>query len=481
MDISKLWQIRRRSARCRAWASAGMRRTPRRRALEADPHRSALARAGLPGLSGPWLVPGHRCGCRRSCRREAVSVSGRGQARATGYSSTARRRTHSRIHWPQRLTYTDITPYVVAGRQNEIVLRVEPGERNRWRPAAWPGRDQRCRATPADLLRSVESAAGRDFHARPARTADAARGWTSGGSMAAAVPSTCPASTSSYGPTRSSSTTRSSKPASADSSSAATATGAASAIRPSSPATPTRSGRYSPTRSRSRPAAATCWFPTSVMTSAASTAAKIDFDLYARWIEFGTFSPILRMHSAHENPREGNLRMPWIYGDAGHRLDEEVLHAAHATAPLPLYLHLAGAPRVHADPAAAVPAATRSSKRRTVTRTSICSARRCWSRRSLDPSGDQTIYLPPGRVDRLLQRQALRTAAAPSPPTTRWMRPRCSCAKARSFPSSASATNPGCAPARPAHPQCVRRRRRAASISTRTTESRSPTVKVNTP
>ena len=45
--------------------------------------------------------------------------------------------------------------------------------------------------------------------------------------------------------------------------------------------------------------------------------AKIDFDLYARWIEFGTFSPILRMHSAHENPREGNVRMPWNYGEAG--------------------------------------------------------------------------------------------------------------------------------------------------------------------
>jgi alpha-glucosidase (family GH31 glycosyl hydrolase) len=45
--------------------------------------------------------------------------------------------------------------------------------------------------------------------------------------------------------------------------------------------------------------------------------AKIDFDLYARWIEFGAFSPILRMHSAHANPREGNMRMPWIYGDAG--------------------------------------------------------------------------------------------------------------------------------------------------------------------
>jgi alpha-glucosidase (family GH31 glycosyl hydrolase) len=44
---------------------------------------------------------------------------------------------------------------------------------------------------------------------------------------------------------------------------------------------------------------------------------KIDFDLYARWIEFGTFSAILRMHSAHENPREGNLRMPWVYGAQG--------------------------------------------------------------------------------------------------------------------------------------------------------------------
>ena len=44
---------------------------------------------------------------------------------------------------------------------------------------------------------------------------------------------------------------------------------------------------------------------------------RIDFDLYARWVEFGAFSPILRLHSAHENPREGNLRMPWTYGDRG--------------------------------------------------------------------------------------------------------------------------------------------------------------------
>lgn len=45
--------------------------------------------------------------------------------------------------------------------------------------------------------------------------------------------------------------------------------------------------------------------------------AKINFDLYARWVEFGAFSPILRMHSAHENPYEGNLRMPWTYGKKG--------------------------------------------------------------------------------------------------------------------------------------------------------------------
>lgn len=45
--------------------------------------------------------------------------------------------------------------------------------------------------------------------------------------------------------------------------------------------------------------------------------ARIPFDLYARWIEFGTFSPILRMHSAHENPLEDNTRMPWVYGPKG--------------------------------------------------------------------------------------------------------------------------------------------------------------------
>jgi alpha-glucosidase (family GH31 glycosyl hydrolase) len=44
---------------------------------------------------------------------------------------------------------------------------------------------------------------------------------------------------------------------------------------------------------------------------------KIPFDLYARWVEFGAFSPLLRLHSAHENPEQGNRRMPWTYGRRG--------------------------------------------------------------------------------------------------------------------------------------------------------------------
>jgi alpha-glucosidase (family GH31 glycosyl hydrolase) len=44
---------------------------------------------------------------------------------------------------------------------------------------------------------------------------------------------------------------------------------------------------------------------------------NVSFDLYARWIQFGVFSPFLRLHSAHENPQEGNVRMPWTYGEKG--------------------------------------------------------------------------------------------------------------------------------------------------------------------
>ncbi len=39
--------------------------------------------------------------------------------------------------------------------------------------------------------------------------------------------------------------------------------------------------------------------------------------LYSRWLEFGALSPLFRLHCAYENPADGNLRMPWVYGDTG--------------------------------------------------------------------------------------------------------------------------------------------------------------------
>ena len=122
---------------------------------------------------------------------------------------------------------------------------------------------------------------------------------------------------------------------------------------------------------------------------------KIDFDLYARWIEFGAFSPILRMHSAHANPNEGNMRMPWIYGDEGVALMKKYFTLrtqlipylytytwlAHRDAtPLlrPLYLDYPQLPEAYqhsheyllGDEMLVAPIVT--------------------------PDGDQTIYLPPG-------------------------------------------------------------------------------------
>jgi alpha-glucosidase (family GH31 glycosyl hydrolase) len=42
-----------------------------------------------------------------------------------------------------------------------------------------------------------------------------------------------------------------------------------------------------------------------------------NFELYARWVEFGALSPMLRLHSTVENPNQGNARLPWNYGRKG--------------------------------------------------------------------------------------------------------------------------------------------------------------------
>ncbi|MCX6143687.1 MAG: DUF5110 domain-containing protein [Ignavibacteriales bacterium] len=61
--------------------------------------------------------------------------------------------------------------------------------------------------------------------------------------------------------------------------------------------------------------------------------ANVSFDLYARWLQFGVFSPFLRMHSAHENPEEGNLRMPWTYGDKGMNLAKKFFRLRYSLIP----------------------------------------------------------------------------------------------------------------------------------------------------
>jgi alpha-glucosidase (family GH31 glycosyl hydrolase) len=123
--------------------------------------------------------------------------------------------------------------------------------------------------------------------------------------------------------------------------------------------------------------------------------AKIDFDLYARWIEFGTFSPILRMHSAHANPREGNMRMPWLYGKQGIALMKKYFslrtqlipyiysyawQAHTASMPLmrPLYLNHPDNDEAYRHPH------------------EYFFGEQMLVAPVLDPSGNVTVYLPPG-------------------------------------------------------------------------------------
>lgn len=59
----------------------------------------------------------------------------------------------------------------------------------------------------------------------------------------------------------------------------------------------------------------------------------ISLDLYVRWLQFGVFSPLLRLHSAHENPIEGNARLPWTYGPEGVRLARDLFRLRYRLIP----------------------------------------------------------------------------------------------------------------------------------------------------
>ncbi|MEU5935984.1 TIM-barrel domain-containing protein [Micromonospora sp. NPDC047187] len=47
---------------------------------------------------------------------------------------------------------------------------------------------------------------------------------------------------------------------------------------------------------------------------------KLPDDLYARWVQFGTFQPIDRLHSNHSD------RLPWQYGPAANALAKKFLN-----------------------------------------------------------------------------------------------------------------------------------------------------------
>ena len=164
---------------------------------------------------------------------------------------------------------------------------------------------------------------------------------------------------------------------------------------------------------------------------------KIDFELYARWLEFGTFSPFLRMHSAHANPREGNVRMPWVYGSQGIALmrGNTSLCARNCIPYLYTYTWRAHT-RSRCRSCVLCTCNIRIWKRPTSTRTNISSARKCWSLPCLMQAaiGPCICRLASGWIS--LPASATRVAP-PLLHTMPWMKCRCSFAKGRSSRSRA--------------------------------------------
>jgi alpha-glucosidase (family GH31 glycosyl hydrolase) len=302
--------------------------------------------------------------------------------------------THNPIQWPQRLTYTDIAPYAKTGQQNEIALRVEPGERGGGivrGPVA-------IRDVPPpkriyfDLSNQAQADVFMRYLHKPLMQQGVDVWWVDGGSGAVDMPGLNKQLWTNkvfydYTPQE---------------------TGQRGFIL----------GRYGDWGSERYPGFFTgdTYSEWPVLAYEVAFTArggnvlipyishdiggfhgtKIDFDLYARWIEFGTFSPLLRMHSAHENPREGNLRMPWVYGSRGIALMRKyftlrtqlipylytytwVAHKESMPILRPLYLQypdLEDAYR-HSD--------------------EYFFGDQMLVAPVLDPSGNRTIYMPPGR------------------------------------------------------------------------------------
>lgn len=222
---------------------------------------------------------------------------------------------HSHVQWPRRLIYTDIRPYVRPGQDNEIALRIVAGEQG---GGIFRGPVAIKDVPPPKRIyfnlsnKQQADIFMRELHA-PLMQAGVNSWWVDGGGGAAAMPGLNQQLWTNkvfYDDTQQ-------------------VTGQRGFIL----------SRYGDWGSERYPAFFTgdtySQWPV-LAYEVAFTArggnvlvpyishdiggfhgAKIDFDLYARWIEFGAFSPILRMHSAHANPHEGNVRMPWVYGNRG--------------------------------------------------------------------------------------------------------------------------------------------------------------------
>jgi alpha-glucosidase (family GH31 glycosyl hydrolase) len=222
---------------------------------------------------------------------------------------------HSEAHWPRRLTYADITRYVIAGQPNRIVLRFESSEKKR---GLLRGPVAIRNVPPPERIyfdlsdRTQAEVFMRELHL-PLMQQGVSVWWVDGGSGAADMPGLDKQLWTNkvfYDYTQQQMHQRG-----------------------------FILGRYGDWGSERYPGYFTgdtySEWPVLAYEVAYSArggnvlvpyvshdiggfhGAKLDFDLYARWIEFGAFSGLLRMHSAHENPREGNMRMPWIYGSPG--------------------------------------------------------------------------------------------------------------------------------------------------------------------
>jgi alpha-glucosidase (family GH31 glycosyl hydrolase) len=219
------------------------------------------------------------------------------------------------VTWPRRLTFADVTAYVKAGATNTLVVRIEPNEYGRGflrGPASIRDVEPPPRIRLDLSNRKQAEVSMRDLHG-PLLRQGVAFWWVDGGSGAADMPGLNPQLWTNrvfYDHARK-------------------ATGRRAFIL----------SRYGGWGSERYPAYFTgdtySEWPVLAYEVAYSVrggnvlipyishdiggfhGGKIDFDLYARWLEFGAFSPLLRLHSAHENPREGNLRMPWTYGSRG--------------------------------------------------------------------------------------------------------------------------------------------------------------------